>query len=140
MNEDCNRFCEFVGHLNQVKHAVITCCVGSVAMIAMSDAGYADCTIAEVDDPSVFGSLGYTLDAVGDANGDGHDDFVATRFVGIGGVYSGNDGALLLPVPSFTAAGAGDVNHDGFDDIILASVYFDGIRSREFIPSVGLGN
>ena len=72
---------------------------------------------------AAFDSLGRRVDAVGDADGDGTPDFLATRVPGLR-VYSGTDGAVLfdVPFPGVTAArGAGDVDADGFTDVVLGS-------------------
>lgn len=80
-------------------------------------------------------SFGFALDAAGDVNADGTEDFVVgapRTFLGQGAAYviSGLDGAALLslrgPLPGagFGAevAGVGDVNADGFDDVAITSI------------------
>ena len=98
-----------------------------------------------------FGTFGISLDALGDTNGDGHDDFIVgdDRFTGTIGarqgaayVLSGSDGTVILelvggaPSARFgrTVAGIGDVNADGVPDFAVLIPLPGGVLSG--LPSV----
>ncbi|MEW5873842.1 MAG: thrombospondin type 3 repeat-containing protein [Candidatus Zixiibacteriota bacterium] len=85
--------------------------------------------------------FGWSVAGVGNANGDGYDDFaVGAPFndaaAGDAGqviVYSGLNGSVLLTLNGaaggdlfgFAVGGAGDVNSDGFDDVIVGATEND---------------
>ncbi|NQU47105.1 MAG: FG-GAP repeat protein [Planctomycetes bacterium] len=96
--------------------------------------------------------LGYKVAGVGDVNGDGFDDVLASApwadpnsldLAGSVFVYSGADGTLLHqwdgPTSSrwlgTAAAGAGDVNGDGFDDIIIGDGIIQGGNGSAYVYS-----
>ena len=71
--------------------------------------------------------LGYAVAALGDLDGDGHDDFGTTNRVG--GkfrIYSGRDGSVLLGNlaaygTGSSIAGGGDLDGDGVPDVVICA-------------------
>ena len=85
-------------------------------------------TLYTVDGPAPFATLGRSLDAAGDVNGDGLPDWIAGSSDGAR-VHSGVDGALLHDFPAppgntlfgWAVAGAGDIDRDGFADLLVGA-------------------
>jgi hypothetical protein len=78
-------------------------------------------------------TIGYSVAAAGDVNGDGIGDFMAggpSTGAGVVRVYSGADGALLLDLSGPSAgsrfgelvSGLGDVDGDGRSDILVSAI------------------
>jgi len=97
-------------------------------------------TTTRIDSPDYKPSrIGYSLAGVGDLDGDGYDDLVATEIDssarsgrahvyrgGPNGISNGNQTTLLSPDVSglqygASAAGVGDVDGDGYPDFAIAS-------------------
>ena len=93
---------------------------------------------------------GWSMDGVGDVNGDGHNDFlVGAHFAAVNGravLYSGEDGSILRAYDSVSeessadlgqaVSAAGDLNGDGFPDFLVGSPgHMDGVHA--FGQSIG---
>ncbi len=109
--------------------------------------------------PSPADCLGYSVDWVGDLNGDGMDEGVfgaplarpgGRLDAGIVRVFSGPDGSTLFQIDGATGdhfgrtvSGAGDVDGDGFPDIIVSApsatgdTYLVSGRDQMVIWSIG---
>lgn len=78
--------------------------------------------------------FGYAMDAAGDVNADGYDDFIVGEYLlnsGLGAayVYSGADASMLYQFQGaatgdlygWAVAGVGDMNGDSFDDFAVSA-------------------
>jgi hypothetical protein len=109
--------------------------------------------------------FGFSLDGVGDINGDGFDDVLVSAYAhdinysssttsqegkiylyygGETGLASSPSWSLLGPVAGgmfgYVVAGAGDVNGDGYDDFAVASPLFDHSETDEGMVWVFYGS
>jgi hypothetical protein len=102
--------------------------------------------------------LGYSVDGMGDVNGDGHDDIVAGAYgMSAAFIIDAHNGDVLHWLTNgiegshfgFSVACAGDVNGDGVNDVIVgarkvggnagAAYVYDGATGNElyYFPSTG---
>jgi len=119
---------------------------GSVRLYSGTATGLTSAPIRTANGTAPFATLGASVAAAGDVNGDGYGDWIAgapdleNGEVGEGGAFV-FQGAGAGPKPAATshvesnAAGAelgaavavaGDVNGDGFDDVFVGAPGFDG--------------
>ncbi|MBI5852505.1 MAG: FG-GAP repeat protein [Planctomycetes bacterium] len=107
----------------------------------------------EVHGPGDGDEMGYSVDAAGDVDGDGHADFIVSRLIraatfrGEARVYSGANGNLLYTVAGandydffgISVAGIGDANGDGYDDFTVSAPGKDdnGSASGEILAYSG---
>lgn len=106
--------------------------------LAAAAQGGGDVELLFQQNGAVSSQLGKAVAAMGDANGDGIDDFmigspresfIHGNWAGSVYVYSGATGAILHSFSGTVAqewfgssvSGAGDVDNDGYDDIIIGS-------------------
>lgn len=98
--------------------------------------GFDGSLLLNLHGPNSYGDFGSTVAAVGDIDGDGHDDFmVGARYAGTGSMwrngraflYSGQNGQLIhewsgesdSDIFGSALACAGDINQDGVPDLII---------------------
>jgi hypothetical protein len=101
--------------------------VGAVWIFYGSPAGYAASPdLVLHGDPANTYSFGTRVFGVGDVDGDGFDDLVATDNHGTASLYLGGAGGLsAVPAQSLATAsyagvfGVGDVTADGYDDVVV---------------------
>jgi hypothetical protein len=107
-----------------------------------ADLGIPNPTPLEISPPVVGDIFAYITVGVGDVNGDGCDDFVATdrgdhNNPGVAWLYLGSPGGVILPPITldspvrgpnawfahfgYQASAAGDINHDGRADVLISA-------------------